>query len=274
MNISLSLEKAHAKKTAEKEEEYRLHAEAIAASLTKSVFELKQAPLIGFYDERNADYENYLLQKAEAARAAEVARLAAEKAENERIEAEKLAAEKAEKERIETEKAEAAKAAAEKERIEAENARLAAEKAEAEKAAEALAFLNAEYAERVGNMVPKTVYVLKEATNDKFEYYEAHLETLATQKAEAEKAAELAEAEKAAKLAEAQKAPTKEIVREVVQTAKTTGKPIRNPISLNFISRQQNDETQRKIAKTLCPVNFSLLGPLNSKNKIKGKDSR
>lgn len=219
-----------------------MHAETIAASLKKSVFELKQAPLLGFYDDRNAEYEEYLQQKAEAARAAEAARLAAEKAEKDKIEA--------------------AKAAADKERIEAENARLAAERADAKKAAEALAFLNAEYGERVSNMVPKTVYVLKEATNDKLEYYEAQLETLAAQTAE-----------KAAKLSDAEKAPTKEIVREVLQTAKSTGTIFNHFLSLsNF--RQQNDETKWKTAKTLCPITFFPSCATEHEKIKKGKNSR
>ncbi len=90
--------------------------------------------------------DNAEKERLEALRAAEEARIAAEKAEAERIaaekaEAERIAAEKAEAERIAAEKAEAERIAAEKaeaERIAAEKAeaeRIAAEKAEAERIA-------------------------------------------------------------------------------------------------------------------------------------------
>ena len=161
--------------------------------------------------------------------------IAAEKAEEERLEAERLAKQKEEEERIAKEKAEAeriAKEKAEAERLEAE--RIAKEKAEAERLeAERIAKEKAE-AERIAKEKAEAERIAKEKAEaerleaeriakEKAEAERLEAERIAKEKAEAEKA----EAERIAKeKAEAEKAEAERIAKEKAEAEKAEAERI------------------------------------------------
>merc|ERR1712123_304093 len=99
----------------------------------------------------------------------------------------------------------------------AEAAQMAIDQAESDRVAAAVA-LNSEYADNVSNMVAKTIYVLKGATNDKLATYEAHLDHLTELAAAAKAEAERLEAEHLAK-EEAKRAAAEEAEKLAAEKA-------------------------------------------------------
>ena len=159
----------------------------------------------------------------------EAERIAAEKAEQERLEAERIAAEKAEQERLEAERLEAERIAAEKaeqerleaERIEAE--RIAAEKAEQERLeAERIEAEKAEQARLEAERIEAERIAAEKAEQERLEAERIEAERIAAEKAEQERLeAEHIEAERiAAEKAEQERLEAERLEAERIASEK------------------------------------------------------